>query len=132
MGLALRPEVLFEVASVEFPSKGLALVSMALGSLAKVEAPYIRKNKSRDERARAYFPSCQKSLLQQGGMVRFVRSYDPDSDPQHALDVLGPFVSEPVFAPEELRKSEAACLTISKWLHSVFNYSKFVLDNGLC
>ncbi|KAL2631405.1 hypothetical protein R1flu_016091 [Riccia fluitans] len=119
----LNKKDISELKSFTQPPPRLLTVLEALCVILKKEPKHIKHPPfgTNIETANSYWPVARE-LLSQVDFVKMLLSFNKDAMENSTMEKLKPYMENPLFKPEKVRRISVACRSICIWIRAMYNY----------
>ncbi|OAE34257.1 hypothetical protein AXG93_4605s1210 [Marchantia polymorpha subsp. ruderalis] len=119
----LNKKDISELKSFTQPPPRLLTVLEALCVILKKEPKHMKHPPSSNsmESVNSYWPVARE-LLSQVDFVKMLLSFNKDAMENCTMEKLKPYMENPLFKPEKVRRISVACRSICIWIRAMYNY----------
>jgi len=112
-----------EVKGMKTPPSAVKMVMHAVCLLMHVKHDMIKDPNGGTKKVKDFWGPAKKNLLTDAGaLLKNLEGYDKDAITQEMIEEIRPFIEDPAFKPEVVKKGSIAAAGLCKWVHAMFVY----------
>ncbi|XXQ31525.1 Dynein heavy chain AAA lid domain containing protein [Plasmodiophora brassicae] len=123
----LKKSDIVEVKAMKTPPPAVVLTMETICIMLDVEPIKVG---AAGQKVSDYWETAKKSFLGDPKFLTTLQNYDKDNIPPKIIDAIRPYMDNPEFIPDKVKKASVAAQGLCKWVRALFTYNEVAKDVG--